>query len=273
MRKISVVALLLLVPALALGQGEGAPGAGPAFNHRAHLGNAPECAECHRAGDLSVVPDLARCDKCHEKGRGQSARIPGTTTHDSFWYRDHEAAARAPLADCAFCHDQKSCEDCHRAGFADQAGKINIHRGDFRVTHPILAKADGRSCRSCHAEAFCTDCHARFARGDLAFQSHRRGWSDVLGGSTAHADFAPDSCLTCHTPGTVLGAHEWTNSHSREARRNLPTCQSCHPGGEVCLRCHSAREGLIVNPHPKDWNDMKENLNKASGGKTCRRCH
>ena len=42
---------------------------------------------------------------------------------------------------------------------------------------------------------------------------------------------------------------------------------------KICLTCHSARTGLLVNPHPKDWGDIKNRLKNASNGKTCRKCH
>ena len=50
-------------------------------------------------------------------------------------------------------------------------------------------------------------------------------------------------------------------------------CQACHPEGDVCLTCHSARTGLRFNPHPKDWDDMKDRIRDASDGRTCRKCH
>jgi hypothetical protein len=54
----------------------------------------------------------------------------------------------------------------------------------------------------------------------------------------------------------------------------LATCQTCHPEGDVCLRCHSAKGGVVgFNPHGKDWDDRKNRLNDASNGKTCRKCH
>ncbi len=279
MRRAIAIAILLVGPALVFAAEQGKPDtskakSGAVFQHRDHLSNAPECAACHQAGDLSIVPDLARCDECHEKGYAAAVRVPEALTHGGFWYREHPVSARAGDADCAFCHGQAFCEDCHRAGFADRQGKINIHRSDFRVTHPVQARAgNGKACEECHQSGFCSDCHRRFRSADLAFLSHRKGWSSIPGGGADHETFAADSCLSCHTAGTVIGEHEWTDSHAREARRALPTCQTCHSDGRVCLKCHSAREGLMVNPHPRNWDDMKGNLNRASGGKTCRRCH
>ena len=61
--------------------------------------------------------------------------------------------------------------------------------------------------------------------------------------------------------------------HAQEARRNLPTCQGCHADGQICLTCHSARTGLRVNPHPDNWGDIKDRINKAAGQRTCVKCH
>jgi hypothetical protein len=148
---------------------------------------------------------------------------------------------------------------------------IHVHRSDFHVTHPIAARTDPQLCNSCHEPKFCSDCHNDFAPADLAILSHRRGWSDgTLGG--AHAFFDDTQCQGCHI-NSVLPTHDWSNRHAREARKNLVTCQACHPEGDVCMTCHSAISGLRVNPHPSDWGSIKDNINKASGGSTCRKCH
>ena len=268
MRKaIPILIALLLAAGMAVAM------EGKLFDHDYHVAEIePDCSVCHMPDDLDVVPSLESCEACHEKGFLKDATIPARVTHDSFWYRDHGPYAKESDNNCAVCHEESSCFDCHKAGFADEQGKLNVHRSDFRVTHPILARADNRSCTVCHEERFCTDCHSDFAPEDLAFESHRRGWSDIETGSGPHAAVTVEQCEVCHTD-SVLPSHEWSDSHAREARRSLPTCQACHPQAEVCLRCHSAREGLIVNPHPADWDDMKDYLDGASGGKTCRRCH
>ena len=145
-----------------------------------------------------------------------------------------------------------------------------VHRTEYLVTHPLQARADQRSCTLCHEPDYCTECHTDFAPEDLVTVSHRRQFRDLSDG--LHSTLGPETCQTCHTD-SVLPVHEWTEGHSREARRDLLSCQSCHPQAEVCLTCHSAREGLIVNPHPANWNEIKNSLEGASGGSTCRACH
>lgn len=270
MRAIIIIAatVLLVLPAAA-----GAADFDARFDHAAHLeASGAECSACHHEGDMDVVPAMERCGECHEKAFLEKVEIPVRVTHDSFWYVGHGPEARRAGRDCSVCHDDSACFDCHKAGFADEQGKINVHRSDFRVTHPIMARADQRSCSACHEAAFCVDCHDDFAPEELAFSSHRRSFSDIEATGTPHSLFTVDQCRICHAD-SVLPTHDWSGDHAREARRSLPTCQSCHPDGEVCLKCHSAREGLIVNPHPENWDDIEDVLNGASGGRTCRRCH
>jgi hypothetical protein len=270
--RIAFIALLLLI--LPLSSYAGAEDSDRVFEHQVHLEEyEPDCATCHLSTDLDVVPSLERCQDCHETEFIDGTEIPGRTTHDSFWYRDHGSLAKQENSNCTSCHNEPECLDCHKAGFADEQGMINVHRSDFRVTHPIMAREDSRSCNVCHEEQrFCNSCHEDFSRDDLAVASHRRSFSDLSAGLVTHETFSTSDCQTCH-PDSVLPSHNWTSDHAREARRSLPACQACHPQAEVCLTCHSAREGLMVNPHPGNWDDMKDILNGAGGGKTCRRCH
>ncbi len=260
MRKILVAAIVV---SLALGAAA-FPGATPLFareDHRAYNGMRPaECNECHEGSNVSP-------------------------NHQSAWNAEHRLVSVKPDAPCADCHDQASCQDCHygggiAAGLAASTDrgpnyKPKSHRSSFLEIHPIAAFDSPNSCSRCHPSQFCQDCHARFRPEDLMFQSHRRGWSDSMPGGPGHprhATFSPDSCQTCH-PGSVLPTHEWSGAHAQEARRNLPACQACHADGEICLRCHSARTGLRVNPHPDNWGDIKDKINKAAGQRTCVRCH
>lgn len=229
-------------------------------DHRAYNGMRPaECNECHEGSNVSP-------------------------NHQAAWNAQHRLIAVKPDAPCADCHDQSWCQDCHHGGginadlrVSNDRGpnsKPKSHRSSFLEIHPISAFDAPRSCERCHDASFCRDCHARFRPEDLMFQSHRRGWSDrpAVSGGPLHSTFPADSCQTCH-PGSVLPAHQWSGAHAQEARRNLPTCQACHADGEICLKCHSARTGLRVNPHPDNWGDIKDKLNRAAGKRTCVKCH
>jgi hypothetical protein len=254
------------------------------FDHAAHLdvlGEEAVCVTCHLDTADTIKPEGAVCRECHEEDFIGEVQFPGLKTHGPVWALNHRPYAKNKASDCESCHRQGDCLDCHKAGFADEMGEftnnmINVHRSDFHVTHPIAARTDPQLCSSCHEPQFCSDCHNDFAPADLAILSHRRGWSDLTISSSAgapiHAQFTEAQCATCH-PDSVLPAHDWSSRHAREARKNLATCQACHPEGNVCLTCHSAVSGLRVNPHPGDWGSIMDNLNKASDGKTCRKCH
>jgi hypothetical protein len=131
-----------------------------------------------------------------------------------------------------------------------------------------------RSCEKCHEARFCSDCHARFRPEELQFESHRRQFSDIRISRVGpgHGGFTAANCRSCHPKG-ILPVREWSHAHGREARRELATCQSCHADGEACLKCHSARTGLQVKPHPDNWDSIKGNLGRASGRRTCVKCH
>jgi hypothetical protein len=219
----------------------------------------PECTECHRGADV-------------------------TPNHQAAWNEQHRLAAVKADAPCADCHDQSYCTDCHFGGGID-AGlhvandrgpnyKPRTHRSSFKEVHPIAAFDNPNSCQRCHPTSFCSECHARFQPQDLMFQSHRRQFRDIQTSPVGpnHSTFAPDGCAACH-PGGALPKHVWSAGHAREARRNLPTCQTCHSDGDVCLKCHSAKTGIRVNPHPDNWGSIKGKLERASGQRTCVKCH
>lgn len=258
------------------------------FEHAAHLDYAPDspCAACHVADSASIKPAPAVCKECHEDSFIQEVTFPGLKTHGPTWALNHRAAAKGNVYDCATCHAQSDCLDCHKAGFADEQGAFgnslnNVHRSDFHVTHPLTARGNQQLCASCHSEKkFCNDCHDTFrmSRGNIGSPSHRYTFDLGMNGDidAIHAGFdATKNCDNCHQSGIVAPSfHEWQIDHAREARRGLATCQACHPEGDVCLKCHSAKGGAVgFNPHPKDWDDMKNRLNDASKGRTCRKCH
>lgn len=264
---LSAITLLIALPAMAAD-----------FDHAVHLANpdTPSCGSCHQEEAESIKPEESVCLNCHEEDFLGQVAFPGLKTHGPTWSMNHRPMAKAKSIDCAACHEQEFCMDCHKAGFADEMGKLgnsmtNVHRSDFTVSHPIAARTDPQLCATCHERKFCVECHDQFAPADLAVLSHRRGFTDgTLGG--AHLAFDDSQCEGCHI-NSVLPTHQWSNQHAREARKNLVTCQACHPEGNICLKCHSAISGLKINPHPDNWGRNKDRIDKASGGATCRRCH
>lgn len=277
-RNIIAFSTLLLVVA--------APAWAARFEHRAHLEEYAKdvsCSSCHLHEAELIVPERKVCLDCHEQAFVSAAELPATRTHGPVWALQHREEAKSKTIDCAACHEQDYCLECHKSGRADEMGAfgnnmINVHRSDFHVSHPIAARTDPQLCSSCHENNFCVACHDDFRVGRSSGASHRRVFDLGLNGDidAIHAGFTPDvQCDACHLQGSVApDFHTWSVGHARDARKNLATCQSCHPDGDVCIKCHSARGGAVgYNPHGKDWDDRKSRLNDASNGKTCRKCH
>ena len=225
--------------------------------------------------DFAVMA-IKECAACH-KGEGIGP------THGADWVREHRTYAYKPQNNCADCHDQQFCLDCHKGGGIDaNLGTSNYradyvpesHRTDFRELHPIKALDNPQTCYRCHDGRYCSECHAKFRGEDLMVLSHRKGWSNLetSPGGPVHSTFNVNQCQTCH-PGGVLPQHVWSADHAREARRNLQACQTCHSDGDVCLTCHSARTGLQINPHPRNWNAVKDKYRSKSDGRSCIKCH
>jgi hypothetical protein len=189
---------------------------------------------------------LKDCNDCH-KSEGVALN------HDSDFLRGHRVLASKSGNNCSQCHDQKWCLDCHQGGgTGDDLTQSNFgrdykpksHRSDFVNIHPIKAKDNPQNCYRCHdAKAFCNACHNRFPTGSLRIRSH--------------------ALLANGTPG-IFAAGE----HASEARRNLQSCQVCHPEGDVCIQCHSTGK---TRPHPRNW--KAGNLKDRTNAKMCLKCH
>ena len=189
---------------------------------------------------------LSECNSCH-KAEGVAPN------HDSDFVRNHRTLASKAGKNCAECHTQSWCLDCHQGGginadlSVDTFGRDYIpksHRTDFVNLHPVKALDNPQSCYRCHDQKYCNACHARFPKGSMRIKSH----------------------LPSGSGQTFM----WSSEHASEARRNLQSCQTCHPEGDVCLKCHSSRTGAKVNPHPKSFKG--DNISSRTN-KTCRVCH
>ena len=201
-------------------------------DHRAYRDlKLPECAECHLGS--GVIPN-----------------------HGVGWLKGHRILAAGPNRNCYHCHDQAVCQKCHKGGGIDaplssSQWKRDIapesHRTDWISIHPIEAAANPQQCSRCHEPRFCQDCHGKQKKSGMTIRSHRKT-------STGQ------SYITLYPA-----------DHAAEARRNLASCQACHPDGDQCMPCHSARSGLRINPHPRDF--KADRVRSKSGGRSCVACH
>ncbi len=174
----------------------------------------PSCAACHAAGSIRLVDRLPEPRRGGPQGVLLADVRPAGHTAD--FAMNHATAASVGMPDCADCHTEKQCADCH-----DAARKPGFHPVDFVLRHGPDAFGNETECAACHSgEAFCRDCH--MASGFAA------------GGRTGGAfhDAVPD----------------WLLAHGRAARQDLEACTTCH-AQSTCLRCHSAKSGFRISPH------------------------
>jgi hypothetical protein len=191
-----------------------------ADDHRQYKDAKPEeCRECHRA---SSVMD----------------------NHGEFFDREHRFLAQKSDANCSSCHEQSECVDCHKGGsLSRRSGTASTsdnvpsssttstslsrrgesmpsgHGPDFLSTHAMKAADNPQSCAGCHdSKTFCSDCHQKAKdQNRLGVKPHQPRY---IGGGV------PDPA--------------WVATHRVEARRNLQSCQACHPAKADCTTsgCH-----------------------------------
>jgi len=255
------------------------------FSHKFHEEQgAGECRQCHLPGAASIIPPRSACLSCHQPKDLVDTPFGPTRTHTAFWLRQHGKESSAPGAQCRSCHASSSCLDCHAGGeigvdLRRQAGKVSVppraHAAGFRILHPLKAEGNGKeACGQCHKASFCSDCHQKSVPPPRsASASHRRSWLQIEAGmgGPVHRTFTNDQCQDCH-PGGALASRDWSAGHAQEARRNLSSCRGCHPDGEECSSCHSAKSGLKVSPHPANWRKIQKKFRQESPG-VCDKCH
>ncbi len=188
---------------------------------------------------------IRECNSCH-KSEGVALN------HDSDFVRGHRVLASRSGNNCSQCHEQKWCLDCHQGGGSGDNPSVEnskrdykpkSHRSDFIAIHPIKAQNNPQTCYRCHdAVAFCNSCHSRFPK-------------------SLH-----DSSIVSHL---MNGSPSSVSAHASEARRNLQSCQTCHPEGDVCLTCH--RGGTNNSPHPRSF--KAGNIKSRTNANMCRKCH
>src|SRR3990170_3622243 len=94
-------------------------------DHKGYMDLKPgECTECHQGSD--VVPN-----------------------HGAFWMKEHRLPAQKATSNCADCHQQSWCLDCHVGGGIEPDLKKSLsrrgeympktHRSDFVSIHSVKA--------------------------------------------------------------------------------------------------------------------------------------
>ncbi|HUJ25535.1 MAG TPA: hypothetical protein VLW85_05935 [Myxococcales bacterium] len=169
---------------------------------------------------------IADCAACH--------RDSGVTeNHGPDFKKEHRILAMKAESNCAECHQQSYCDECHRQGNVESINKGYSRRGEpmphsstYVSTHALDARTDPRACERCHqSESFCSDCHK------TALENDRKNMDIRPHGPTYIGPGVPDP--------------SWVQFHASDARRNLATCQGCHPNKADCsnFQCHPGLGG------------------------------
>ena len=176
-----------------------------------------DCTRCHAQ---RAVPDEERCAQCHQEVGRQWA----PPNHMANWIEGHGPIARDRSAvtaeNCSLCHEQSSCDDCHRVQAPANHTPFWHERG-----HGLVAMADRQNCAACHQPESCEACHS-----SIMPRNHVATWGGTL---STH-------CLGCHQPLRYEGCsacHQATPSHL--AAPNMPDDdEHAHTPGMNCRKCH-----------------------------------
>ena len=231
---------------------------------RDHLPTMRQCLTCHgaqRSGSTgsgstrSASTAPSACTTCHlsepdgvmrtrfAEGQLRPPQWLLGMGHDADWIVRHRWVGADQGNECASCHRESDCADCHDGRVRPRS----IHPNDYLTIHPQEARRDQTRCTTCHTtQRFCTECHARLG----------------LATTTAPVVRATDRY---HPPA-------WDRAHGLEAKRSLNACVSCHAERD-CVSCHGALGiGGGVSPHPAGFASRCASL-LAANSRACVTCH
>jgi c(7)-type cytochrome triheme protein len=113
--------------------------------------NQPNCSACHRLQTF--------CAACHERaGVGANAdpafQVPGHRVHPPDWLTSgpghHGVQAARNIGQCASCHREDQCLQCHATTSVRYPGGIRPHPPDFASRCRDLVRKNDRACAKCH---------------------------------------------------------------------------------------------------------------------------
>jgi nitrate/TMAO reductase-like tetraheme cytochrome c subunit len=230
----------------------------------------------------TYTPTMERCYTCHD---GKRAPNTCSTCHITLathqpsafnpaWVQAHrEEAQRKNGEDCALCHQNYFCQNCHRS--------TNPHPGNWIAQHPKQAQTAPDSCPKCHLApveklptdikqmAFCRDCHS------LRREHKQANWQDLHGKESLSN---PASCQRCHTASWCNDCHsitrphpaDWLAHHAAESNRAPQSCKVCHTE-QFCSGCHQKKQSAPPS-HSYDWISRHAQPARQRGA-ACNTCH
>lgn len=184
------------------------------FAHKQHRREDIDCSTCHAnitsIGMEPVVPGMQDCLACHHKRNGplncgecHQGKRPKPNDHSfATWIQDHGLQASAGVTDCAMCHEQSGCDECHQG--------INLygnpHPPNWVFNH-FAESSYGGECMVCHeTREKCVNCHR----------------------------------ATRPAPHPLNGSYSG-ETHEEDARAFIEVCLACHDVGNAdptCVKCH-----------------------------------
>jgi hypothetical protein len=234
------------------------------FSHKFHIEQAGmACETCHKNlkevdfANAESAPTMTDCNACHNNQQATLECVACHTNplnlrpadHTSDFLVIHKNIARIDQQDCAVCHTDNDCSECHEGGsllFTTTSGAVDVqspkyasnmgtralvlprvHELNFRFTHPLQATGRTGECAVCHdTQSFCQDCHE--SQG-----------VDVAGKPLWHG--GPDWGALAGVVGTGGGRH------AELAKRDIESCAGCHStegDDPTCLLCHTDFDGV-----------------------------
>lgn len=266
------------------------------FNHKVHVTTEEMgCESCHSGiekvdmGDGAKIPSQENCNTCHN---GLKATMECLVCHsmetqfrpDSHvldWQREHTVEIRAGGADCAHCHTNNYCQECHEstdlistkilpddfyATYSPHAdgekGLIlkTVHDLNYRFIHQIDALGKEKDCRTCHeASSYCGECHTSGANEGI-----RPAWH---GGPNWGA--------------IALSIGSGGGRHAELARRDIERCAACHDvqgADPTCILCHADLDGIKHTDPKTHESGFSNRFGEGSEfhndeGSVCYMCH
>jgi hypothetical protein len=241
------------------------------FNHQRHVRDLGlTCASCHDQARTShdaaalLLPKATRCDACHASDHSDLMQV--------------RPAARAPIGQCAFCHQGYQKSDGNRVA------PLLFPLPNLRFDHALHAARN----------IGCAQCHGAVQDLELATRDQlprMRGCFNCHQAPSPASGRARSECLTCHLKGTngmmrvafASGAlappswlhdaghgPDWLERHKQIAGNDSRFCANCHTE-KYCADCHDGRV-RPRNVHPNDWLDMHAIVARENQQK-CASCH
>lgn len=245
------------------------------FSHQRHAKRAPDCMLCHPVTShptryVSNFPvSDAVCRDCHARrhvlaGPRPPRKVPDLRVYDkqphpANWIIDHRLDGAKPNRNCAKCHKEEFCKNCHT--------RFLLHPANWRAVHGAVARNDLAACQVCHRPEGCIDCHS-----NRLPKSHGPGWV-----ARHSKDLNVKTCLQCHDLNFCKSCHSRSRptshtdvmirNHAGMSKGKEQVCAICHDQNP-CQSCHK-----IAMPHPRTWLALHPREYKPSDAAVCANCH